>query len=360
MQDIASFSSDTGLIEPGKAKLLYVDDEPINLSNFSLVFEKEFTILTALSGDEALKIFREEKDIAIVVADQRMPGMNGVELLERISAIDHNSIRIILTGYSDANDLINAINRGHVYQYILKPWRADPLLITLHRALETHRLQKENRLLSRRLLHVAEEEQKRIARDLHDEFGQVLPTLRFSLEKIRKYLPEIPPALQEEFNTANHLIERLGDISRETATALRPDILDRMGLIKTMDWVVKEFNNRNPNIKVEFEVIGTEKPFPPEIKTTLFRVFQEAFNNIGKHTQATKIEVALTFMHPQVILAIHDNGSGFDPNKPMADRTVGAGVGLLGMRERVVSVNGTLTIRSKLGMGTIIRAELPL
>ncbi|MDH3392464.1 MAG: histidine kinase, partial [Desulfobulbaceae bacterium] len=253
-----------------------------------------------------------------------------------------------------------AIYRGHVYQYILKPWRPDPLRITLHRAMETHHLQKENKLLSQRLLHVAEEEQKRIARDLHDEFGQVLPTLRYCIEKIMNYLPEIPADLQKELDTASHLIERLGDISRETATALRPDILDRMGLIKTIDSAIKEFSNRHKNIEVEFEVIGTEKPFSAAIETTLFRVFQEAFNNISKHTKATKVDVALTFMHPHIILAVHDNGCGFDPQKPLAEKNSSSGVGLRGMRERVVSVDGTLVIRSKLGMGTIIRAELPI
>jgi len=341
-------------------KLLYVDDEPVNLSNFSMIFEDEFTILTALSGEEALKIFRNENDIAIVVADQRMPGMSGVELLERLRKDDPDTIRIILTGYTDADDILDAINRGNVYQYVLKPWREDPLRVTLHRALETYRLQKENRLLSRRLLQVAEEEQKRIARNLHDDFGQVLPTLRYAVEKIKNSITEMVPALAQEFDTVNRLIERMGDISREAATALRPDILDRMGLKATMEWAIKDFRNRHPDIDVEFEVIGTEKPFPPAIETTLFRVFQEAFNNIDKHAQATKVEVAMTFMHPQVILAIRDNGIGCNQTNQPLGRTDGSGVGLLGMRERIVSVNGTLTIRSKLGMGTLIRAELPL
>ncbi|MDH4320665.1 MAG: response regulator [Desulfobulbaceae bacterium] len=341
-------------------KLLYVDDEPVNLSNFSMVFEDEFTVLTASSGDEALKIFRDENDIAIVVADQRMPGMSGVELLERLRRYDPDTIRIILTGYTDADDIVDAINRGNVYQYVLKPWREDPLRITLHRALETYRLQKENKLLSRRLLQVAEEEQKRIARNLHDDFGQVLPTLRYAVEKIRGSVTDMVPQLAAEFDTVNRLIERLGDISRAAATALRPDILDRMGLLATMEWAIKDFHNRHPEIDVEFEVIGQEKPFLPEVETTLFRVFQESFNNIAKHAKATKVEVAMTFMHPQVILAIRDNGVGCDLTNQPVGRADGSGVGLRGMRERVSSVNGTLTIRSKLGMGTLIRAELPL
>lgn len=360
MQNIVSFPSDSGKLEPGTAKILYVDDEPVNLSNFAFVFENDFKILTASSGEEALKIFRQEKDIAIVVADQRMPGMNGVELLERLHNYDPETIRIILTGYTDADDIVDAINRGNVYQYILKPWREDPLRITLQRALETHRLQKENRLLSRRLLQVAEEEQKRIARNLHDDFGQVLPALRFSVEKVRKSFKEMPRELDREFNAINHLIEKIGDISREVASTLRPDILDRMGLLATMEWTIKEFRNRHPEVAIDFEVIGVNKPFPPEVETTLFRIFQEAFNNIGKHAQATKIEVVMTFMHPQVILTIRDNGIGFDLHKPLTDRSDGSGVGLRGMRERVGSVSGTLTIRSKLGLGTIIRAEVPL
>ncbi|MDH3394019.1 MAG: response regulator, partial [Desulfobulbaceae bacterium] len=354
------FTSGSGHLAPGTAKVLYVDDEPVNLSNFSFVFENDFKVLTASSGEEALKIFRQEKDIAIVIADQRMPGMNGVELLERLRNYDPETIRIILTGYTDADDIVDAINRGNVYQYILKPWREDPLRITLQRALETHTLQKENRLLSRRLLQVAEDEQKRIARNLHDDFGQVLPTLRYSVEKIRKSYKEITPELAQEFTNINNIIEKIGDISREVASALRPDILDRMGLMATMEWMIKEYISRHPGIDFQFEVIGEEKPFPPEVETTLFRIFQEACNNIDKHAQATQIEVVMTFMHPHVILTIRDNGVGFDPQKPMADRTDGSGVGLRGMRERVGSVSGTLTIRSKLGLGTIIRAEVPL
>lgn len=360
MNDIVSFPSEPGQPKSAPAKILYVDDEPVNLSNFSMVFEDEFTILTASSGEEALKIFRDQKDISIVVADQRMPGMSGVELLERLRNHDPETIRIIITGYTDAADIVDAINRGYVYQYILKPWREDPLRITLQRAIDTHRLQKENRLLSRRLLQVAEEERKRIARNLHDDFGQVLPALRYSVEKIINSMDKIPPAVAMEFDNVNNLIERMGDISREVATALRPDILDRMGLMATMEWSIKDFSTRHPEISIEFEVIGIEKPFPPEIETTLFRIFQETFNNIDKHAQATKIEIVMTFIHPQVILTIRDNGVGFEPLKPLTHRSDGSGVGLRGMRERVIANNGTLTIRSKLGLGTIIRAELPL
>ncbi|MDA8165621.1 MAG: response regulator [Desulfobacteraceae bacterium] len=105
-----------------KLKILYVDDEQINLINFETAFGKDYEIITASAGQEALKIFKEQEDIAMVVSDQRMPGMSGVELLEKIYKLDPVPVRMILTAYKDIEDIIGAINQGQVYRYILKPW----------------------------------------------------------------------------------------------------------------------------------------------------------------------------------------------------------------------------------------------
>ncbi|MDH5299089.1 MAG: response regulator [Desulfobulbaceae bacterium] len=360
MQNIDSFPTEGGQSAPAMAKVLYVDDEPINLTNFALTFEDDYTVLTAASAEEGLKLFRQTDDISVVVADQRMPGMTGVQMLERIYAMDSNPIRIILTGYTDIDDIVDAINRGHIYEYILKPWRADNLRAALQRAIGKFRLLKENQALSRRLLEVSEAERKSIARDLHDDFGQVLPSLRYSFEKIRASLPEVTPALSEEFNHINRLIEKLGDIGRDAASALRPDMLDRLGLLDTIGWSINDFRRRHPHIQVELEIRGTRKSFSPQAEITLFRLFQEALTNIAKHSRAERVSVLLTFSHPQVFLTIRDNGVGFDADHFLTVRQDGTGVGLKGMRERIATVNGTLTIRSRPGEGTLIRAEVPI
>ncbi|MBU4263359.1 MAG: response regulator [Proteobacteria bacterium] len=134
-----------------KLKILYVDDEKANLINFSIAFKRYFTIFTADSGPAALEIFENTPDIAIVVADQRMPRMTGVELLRQIRRLEPDAVRIILTAYTDVADILDSINKGKIYHYIIKPWEEDELLQLLHKAGEMYLLTRENKRLLKEL-----------------------------------------------------------------------------------------------------------------------------------------------------------------------------------------------------------------
>ncbi len=130
-----------------KPKVLYVDDEEINLANFVMFFENEFDILTAQSGKDALKLFSDHQDLAVVVSDQRMPEMTGVKLLAEIYAINPDPIRIILTAYADIRDITDAINQGHIFQYVQKPWHFNELQLILRQAVDKYRLIQQNKEL---------------------------------------------------------------------------------------------------------------------------------------------------------------------------------------------------------------------
>ncbi len=130
--------------------LLVVDDEREILRSLTLTFAEEYEVFTAASGAEALEILKQRK-IALVIADQRMPEMTGAELLEKVFQIDPNIVRIILTGYTDIASLIRAINDGHIYQYITKPWERRALRIIVKRALESYQLTLENQRLLKEL-----------------------------------------------------------------------------------------------------------------------------------------------------------------------------------------------------------------
>jgi signal transduction histidine kinase/FixJ family two-component response regulator len=134
-----------------KLKVLYVDDEKANLINFSIAFKSYFTIFTADSGPAALEIFENTPDIAIVVADQRMPRMTGVELLQKIKELESDAVRIILTAYTDIADILDSINKGKIYHYIVKPWDEAELLPLLHKAGGMYVLTRENKLLLKEL-----------------------------------------------------------------------------------------------------------------------------------------------------------------------------------------------------------------
>jgi class 3 adenylate cyclase len=125
--------------------VLYVDDEENNLNSFRAALRRNYNIFTALSGDEGMKVLSGH-DIHVVVTDQRMPNMTGVQFLQHIPE-DQDNIRIILTGFSDIESIIEAINTGQVYRYITKPWDKDELKITIDNAIETVMLRRNNKQL---------------------------------------------------------------------------------------------------------------------------------------------------------------------------------------------------------------------
>ncbi len=116
-----------------KISVLYVDDEQDNLFSFLATFRLKFRVLTASDGDEALKLL-EEKMVHIIISDQRMPHMTGVQLFEKIQEKYPDPIRVLLTGYADMNAVIDAVNKGKIFHYLTKPWNEEELTMTIERA----------------------------------------------------------------------------------------------------------------------------------------------------------------------------------------------------------------------------------
>lgn len=124
-------------------KILLVDDEEANVRLLKRVLSDEYDTVDALSGQDGLNLLKEH-DISLIITDQRMPGMTGVQLLKESLAIRPDAMRILLTGYTDVQALIDAINSGHVYKYVPKPWDRDELRVTVRRAIETYELKQRN------------------------------------------------------------------------------------------------------------------------------------------------------------------------------------------------------------------------
>jgi len=166
-------------------KILIVDDEASNLRALERLFRTEYDVMTAGSGADALSLL-EHHDMALLIADQRMPEMSGVELMRRTARLRPHMVRILLTGYTDVDSLIEAINTGNVYKYVTKPWNNDDLLLTVARALEhyetlksRHNLQMINARLRARLreisdLAASDDEFINVAGDAPLEFGSEL------------------------------------------------------------------------------------------------------------------------------------------------------------------------------------------
>jgi len=165
-------------------KIMIVDDEPANLRTLERLFRSDYQVVIAPSGAEALALL-EQHDVALLISDQRMPAMTGVELMMKTVAIRPHMVKILLTGYTDVGALIDALNSGLVYRYLTKPWNNDDLRLTVSRALEHYEMMKskhllgmENQRLRARLGQISElasEEQPQRAKEEVDELDSAQP-----------------------------------------------------------------------------------------------------------------------------------------------------------------------------------------
>lgn len=140
-------------MEGNKINVLYIDDEVHNLTSFKASFRRIFNITTAESAEEASKIL-EKEDVHVILSDQRMPRMTGIEFFESITVSHPDPIRILITGYTDINAVIDAINRGQVYKYLTKPWNEEDVKNYIEKAFEVYQLRKDNIDLTIKLMDV--------------------------------------------------------------------------------------------------------------------------------------------------------------------------------------------------------------
>lgn len=127
-----------------KPKILIVDDEESNLRTLKRILRLDYEVLTTKSGIDGIEILKQYKDIALIISDQRMPTMTGSQFFQEALKISPDSIRFLITGFADLSAVIEAINTGHIYRYITKPWNTDELLINVKRAVEYYKTSKEN------------------------------------------------------------------------------------------------------------------------------------------------------------------------------------------------------------------------
>jgi PAS domain S-box-containing protein len=213
--------------------------------------------------------------------------------------------------------------------------------------------------LLKRLVSGQEEERRRIARDLHDHLGQRLTALRLKLASLR----EACAGDEELYGRATRLQQIAELIDSEVsflAWELRPSTLDELGLIDAIGAFVKEWS-RHYEINAEFHSTGLgEVRLDREAETHLYRITQEALNNIYKHADAHNVSVLVERAGREVILIIEDDGAGFTQSETQRDRMSNRGLGLGGMRERADLIGGTLEIESEVGKGTTIYVRIPV
>ncbi len=225
------------------------------------------------------------------------------------------------------------------------------------------RLSVEKDELVSQLMTAQEDERKRIAAELHDGIGQSLSAMKYSLENEVKKLSqsqghgETLKGLEVVTHSMQEAIEEL----RQIAMGLRPAMLEDLGILSTLDWFCRKYHSAHPHINVAKQYALEESDIPQELKVVIYRIVQEAFNNVAKHAGGDQVSLELQKTATAIRLFIHDNGQGFDVHErgnPVIQE--GFGFGLTSMRERAESLAGELNLISGIGCGTTVEIRWPL
>jgi signal transduction histidine kinase len=200
-----------------------------------------------------------------------------------------------------------------------------------------------------------EEERKSVARQVHDELGQLLTVLKMDLSWLGKRLPEERILLLEKTKTMSKLVDKTIQTVRRISTELRPGLLDDLGLIAAIEWHAEEFQNWT-GIKCKVTSDCANAILGQDLSTTIFRVFQETLLNVARHANATEVKVSLRKEDGRLALEISDNGIGITKEEIADPKSFG----LIGIRERILSWEGKVDIRGTPNNGTTVTASIPL
>jgi len=356
-----NLSPETATEPAPQAKILLVDDEPKSLFALQeLLSGLGQNLMIAQSGEEALRLALKN-DFAVILLDVRMPGIDGFETARLIRSRERSRLTPIIF-LTAAADEMSSMFRGYevgAVDYLQKPVVPEILkskvavFVELHRKTERLRESEEKlRRLAAHLISVREEERAHIAREIHDELGQVLTGLKMEVTWLAKRLRDKP--LIEKTDSMCKLIDTTVQTVRKIATGLRPEMLDDMGLIAAVGWQAKEFQKRTG--------IRCRAKLPPEVKldidisTTMFRIFQEILTNVARHSRATRVDIELMLSAERVGLEVVDNGVGIADDDLNGKKSLG----LLGMHERALLFGGDVKITGTPGHGTRVSVSIPM
>lgn len=386
-------------LDYAKYSILIVDDTPVNLSVIvDFLQGYGFNVRITRNGTNALKRVQYDQP-DLILLDILMPGIDGFETCRRLkdNTITRDIPIIFMTSLTSVEDKVRGFEAGAV-DYVTKPLQQEEVMarITAHlRSRDlTQTLIQENeqlyassqiertrfidavnqqraqlRALTRKLTETQETERKQLARELHDEMGQALTAININLSAVIQSLDETaPPKMKARLVEANELATQTVEQVRELSLNLRPPMLDDVGLLPTLEWYVKRFDER-VNTQTQLDVTGFEARASSVVETAIYRIVQEALTNIARHSAAASVSLILEQTADEIIIKIEDDGQGFDIQQvlDMATPYYGAtpngetshGMGLLGIRERVLLLNGRFDIHSELGQGTRLSIVIP-
>lgn len=343
------------------SKVLIVDDEPTAMSTLEAILAGDgYQLDYASSGSIALEK-AEQLQPDLILLDVMMPGMNGYEVCRRLRATPKLAEVpiIILTALDDRTSRLQGIEAG-ADDFLLKPVDRQELRLRVRTILRLDRyrtlsIQRENlRKMAEHVVNAQEQERKRLSRELHDDLGQVLIAHMLRLQNLRAEIPAMSESIIKELESLITDTSQTINKMRLLAQDMRPTMLDTLGLKTTLQNHCREYSIRT-GLPVTLEIDEKFPELSDIYSITLYRFLQETLTNVLKHSQANHVWVELTLDEAEIAMTVQDNGKGF----MMDEKATAKGIGLTGMRERLMLVGGTLIVTTAHGKGTIISARLP-
>jgi len=338
-------------------------------SGWSLQRIKRYPILVRLLIANVLVILVGA--VIGTVITRQVVSLNVIELILLFSSIgvlfslgmNYWVIRTVLLPLRELRSAVDGVKAGEIHLTETDFMRSDPdihsMVLAINSMLE--RLVSRTRLLralSERVINAQEEERKRIARTLHDDTAQSLSSLIIRLERLEANMMPISPETARQLAATRQLAIDILEELRKNIWDLRPSILDDLGLCPAIRWLARQ-GLGEAAIQVEFEFPSENIRLFPHLETMLFRVTQEALNNIIRHSHASHVIIRLLPDTSRICLEIEDDGRGFDPEIVAGEAISRKHLGLLGIQERISLVNGNLRIDSKPGKGVLLHVCVP-
>jgi len=328
------------------------------LDDFGTVADRVFAL--AQDGNEAAarelaQTQLENKRAVISEIAARLLLLNDraqAEAGERISAVYGNVKRQILIVIG-ALFMLALATGLYTFQAIRKTFER-----LRHLAERLQSQSEQLRKLSWKLISLQEETLRQVARDLHDEFGQILTAVGMMLGRLERRTPEKDSEALTDLKTVKNVVEDTLQNIRDRSQMFRPAVLDDFGLDRSLEWLAEQFS-RQTGIDVHFEGKLADGFFPREDAIHLYRIVQEALSNVARHSKARSAWVMLKDSSLELWLEVRDNGVGFMVRQEN-QRAAGDGIGLMSMQERAQHLNGSLIIRSAPNQGTVVTVRVPV
>jgi signal transduction histidine kinase len=319
-----------------------------------------------VAGRPEARLALADPSYDICLLDYRLGEADGLELLREATGASCRMPIIVLTGYGDREVDERALEAGAV-DFLSKADLTPALLdrsiryaVRQAQILENLRASEgRSRQLSVDLLSVQENERRRIAGELHDSVGQALAAAKFTVENGLQEMRRGSTA--EAQSTLERVVAMLRSIAEETRRIqndLQPRMLEDLGLLETLSWFCQEHQKTFAGIRIECSFTVREEDVPGGLKATVFRIVQESFNNIVRHSGADRVKLALGSDGGGLALVIRDNGQGFDPQE-LAIRRTGSGMGLQNLKGRTELSGGTFFLDTATGKGTALLFQWP-